>query len=216
MSDLPDPRGVPKAVVSRLSLYLRELRHLTMAGQETVSSSALGAVLGFSDAQVRKDLAYFGHFGQPGIGYRCGELIAAIRAILGTDRESTVAMVGIGNLGRALLGYKGFANQGFRLVAAFDIDTHRLEKEIEGVPVYHIGRLEEIVRESGIELGLISVPAGAAQGVADRLVEAGVAGIVNFAPVTLSLPEEVSVVGVDLATELEQLSFSVANRRGKR
>ena len=210
--ETPDPLDVPKAVVNRLSLYLRELRHLLRAQKMTVSSSELGSLLGFTDAQVRKDLAYFGHFGHPGIGYRCEELINAIRSILGTDQEWTVAMVGIGNLGRALLGYRGFADQGFHVVAAFDSDPEKLHRQIEGVPIYHMDRLTEIVRQHNIRLGLICVPATTAQKVADRLVEAGVAGIVNFAPVTLSLPEEISSVGVDLSTELEQLSFSVANR----
>jgi redox-sensing transcriptional repressor len=203
---------VPKAVVNRLSLYLRELQHLRRHGKETISSHGLGERLGFSDAQVRKDLAYFGHFGQPGIGYRCGELIEAIRKILGTSRAWSVAVVGIGNLGRALLGYKGFYNQGFHLVAAFDADPARIGATVEGVLVRPMEELPERVQLDKIQLGMIAVPAAAAQVVADRFVEAGVRGIVNFAPVTLSLPEEVSVVGVDLAIELEQIAFSVANR----
>lgn len=208
------PEGpVPKAVVSRLSLYLRELQHLVRSGHQTTSSSHLGRLLGFTDAQVRKDLAYFGHFGYPGIGYRCEELIEAIRRILGTDRSWTVAMVGTGNLGRALLGYRGFSGQNFRIVAAFDVDPEKVGAKIEGVPVYHLDELDEVVREHKIKLGMIVVPAPAAQGVADRLVQAGIEGIVNFAPVTLVLPEHVSLVGVDLAIELEQLSFAVANRQ---
>ena len=123
---------VPKAVVSRLSLYLRELQHLVRDGHETTSSSQLGTLLGFSDAQVRKDLAYFGHFGHPGIGYRAAELITAIRRILGTDRDWPVVIVGTGNLGRALLGYKGFHNQGFRIVAAFDVDAGKIGTSIDG------------------------------------------------------------------------------------
>lgn len=209
-----DPESVPKAVVSRLSLYLRELQHLLRDGQATVSSSQLGQLLGFSDAQVRKDLAYFGHFGHPGIGYRCDELVSAIRSILGTDREWTIGMVGTGNLGRALLGYRGFASQGFRIVAAFDDDPARVNQTIEGVDVFPMMRLDEIVRDRAISFGLVAVPAAAAQGVADRLVAAGVTGILNFAPVTLSFPSGVSLVSVDLATELERLSFSVANRGG--
>src|SRR5215475_6456976 len=130
--------AVPKAVVSRLSLYLRELQHLLRDGHQTTSSSHLGSLLGLTDAQVRKDLAYFGHFGYPGIGYRCEELISAIRRILGTDRGWPVAMVGAGNLGRALLGYKGFNNQGFRIVAAFDVDPQRIGATIEGVRVFHL------------------------------------------------------------------------------
>lgn len=208
-----DRAVVPKAVVNRLSLYLRELQHLRRHGKETISSQALGERLGSSDAQVRKDLAYFGHFGQPGIGYRCGELIEAIRTILGTSRAWSVAVVGIGNLGRALLGYKGFLNQGFHIVAAFDVDPPKIGATVEGVLVRPMEDLPDRVQRDGIELGMIAVPAAAAQPVADRLVAAGVRGIVNFAPVTLSLSEEVSVVGVDLAIELEQIAFSVANRK---
>lgn len=195
-----------------MSLYLRELQLLLRDSKATVSSSQLGKLLGFTDAQVRKDLAYFGHFGHPGIGYRCEELVAAIRSILGTDREWTIAMVGAGNLGRALLGYKGFASQGFRIAAGFDDDPGRVNQTIDGVDIYPMMRLDEIVRAKDIPIGLIAVPAVAAQAVADRLLAAGVSGILNFAPVTLSLPEGASLVGVDLATELERLSFSVANR----
>src|ERR1700677_3933813 len=114
-------KGPPKGVVSRLTLYLREFQRLARGGCETTSSGQLGGFLGFSDAQVRKDLAHFGHFGHPGVGYRCDDLIAAIRRILGTDRDWPVAVVGAGNLGHALLGYRGFSHQGFRIVAAFDL-----------------------------------------------------------------------------------------------
>ena len=207
-----DSKDIPKAVVSRLSLYLREVQHLLRGGRTTVSPSQLGRLLGFTDAQVRKDLTWFGQFGQPGIGYRCEELAAAIRQILGTDREWTVALVGVGNLGRALLGYKGFAAKGFRIVAAFDTDARKVSGTIDGVRVYGLDRLATIVRQHQIQLAMLTVPAPAAQAVADTVVQAGVCGIVNFAPVTLSLPEDVSLVGVDLATELEQIAFSVANR----
>jgi redox-sensing transcriptional repressor len=207
--------AVPKAVVSRLSLYLRELQHLLRDGHQTTSSNELGNLLGFTDAQVRKDLAYFGHFGYPGIGYRCQELIDAVRRIMGTDRQWPVAMVGVGNLGRALLGYRGFGQQNFRIVAAFDVEASKITGPIEGVPIYHPDKLAEIVRQQKIKLGMIVVPAAAAQTVADKLVAAGVEGIVNFAPVTISLPPTVSHVGVDLAMELEQLSFAVMNRGQK-
>jgi redox-sensing transcriptional repressor len=211
----PTPDGaVPKAVVNRLSLYLRELQHLIRDGHETTSSNQLGSLLGFSDAQVRKDLAYFGHFGYPGIGYRCDELVTAIRRILGTDRGWPVVMVGTGNLGQALLGYRGFGNQNFRIVAAFDVDRAKIGTTINGVPVHHLDDLPNLVNQHKIKLGMIAVPATSAQNVADRLVAAGIEGIVNFAPVTITLPEGVSQVGVDLAIELEQLSFAVMNRRG--
>lgn len=211
-SPRPDANAIPEAVVSRLSLYLRELQHLIADGKETISSSQLGRQLGFTDAQVRKDLAHFGHFGHPGIGYRCRELIEAIKIILGTDREWRVALVGVGNLGRALLGYRGFSQQGFRIVAGFDTDPSKVGTHIEGIEVCPLDALARLIEDRQIELGMIAVPAAQAQEVAEKLVEAGVGGIVNFAPVTLRLPEGVSIVGVDLARELEQVTFAVTNR----
>ena len=208
----PDAAAVPAAVVNRLSLYLRELQHLVEEGTQTTSSSQLGVRLGFSDAQVRKDLAHFGNFGHPGIGYRCDELISEIRRILGTDRRWSVALVGVGNLGRALLGYRGFESQGFALAAAFDSDPAKVGTHVEGVEILSMDRLPQVVAERRIELGLIAVPATFAQAASDALVAAGVGGIVNFAPVTLALPEGVSQVGVDLARELEQVAFAVASR----
>jgi redox-sensing transcriptional repressor len=199
-------------VVNRLSLYLRELQLMVGEGTQTTNSSQLGERLGLSDAQVRKDLAYFGNFGHPGIGYRCDELISEIRRILGTDRRWSVALVGVGNLGRALLGYRGFESQGFSLVAAFDSDPAKVGTMVEGIEILAIDRLPQIVAERTIDLGLIAVPGPFAQAAADQLVAAGVGGIVNFAPVTLALPEGVSQVGVDLARELEQVAFAVANR----
>lgn len=210
------PEGpVPKAVVSRLSLYLRELQHLVRDGHQTTSSNQLGRLLGFTDAQVRKDLAYFGHFGYPGIGYRCDELITAIRKILGTHQQWNVALIGAGNLGRALLGYKGFQQQGFQVVAAFDTDKSKVGEEIEGVRIYHLEDLPQLAKSMQLKLAIVAVPATAAQTVADQLVNSGIDGILNFAPVTISLPETVNQVGVDLAIELEQLAFAVANRHSE-
>ncbi len=203
---------IPKAVVSRLSLYLRELQHLVRDGYETTSSTQLGKLLGFTDAQVRKDLAYFGQFGYPGIGYRCSELIEAIKGILGTNQAWPLAIVGLGNLGRALLGYRGFQSQGFRIVAAFDVDPAKVGKSVDGIPIFHLDDVERVSRERNIRLAIIAVPGGAAQKVADALVAANIEGILNFAPVTLNLPKEVPLVGVDLAMELEQLSFAVVNQ----
>jgi redox-sensing transcriptional repressor len=206
---------VPKAVVNRLSLYLRELQHLVRDGQETTSSTQLGSLLGFTDAQVRKDLAYFGQFGYPGIGYRCGELIPAIKRILGTNQPWSLAIVGLGNLGRALMGYRGFAHQGFRLVAAFDVDPNKVGTHIDGIPIYHLNEAPKVVAEKAIRLAIIAVPATNAQTVADVLVQAGIEGILNFAPVTLTLPKQINTVGVDLAIELEQLSYAVVSRLAK-
>ena len=210
--EAPSDASVPKVVVSRLSLYLRELQRLVAAGQQTISSAQLGTRLGFSDAQVRKDLGFFGQFGYPGVGYRCDELIRAMRDILGTNHAWSVAMLGTGNLGQALLGYRGFGRQNFAIAAAFDADPAKVGQTIQGIRVQPLDELAATVRDKGIRLGMIVVPADRAQEAADRLVAAGVEGIVNFAPVTLDLPPHVEVVGVDLAIELEQLSFAVTNR----
>ncbi|MDA0255218.1 MAG: redox-sensing transcriptional repressor Rex [Planctomycetota bacterium] len=210
--ELPSDATVPKVVVSRLSLYLRELQRLQAAGQETISSGQLGTLLGFSDAQVRKDLGFFGQFGYPGVGYRCEELIRAMRDILGTNQSWNVAMVGVGNLGQALLGYRGFGRQNFTIVAAFDADPAKVGQTVQGLTIQPVEDLPETVRDKQVRLGMIVVPAQRAQEAADRLVAAGVEGIVNFAPVTLTLPPHVQNVGVDLAIELEQLSFAVTSK----
>ena len=211
----PSSEAVPAAVVGRMSFYLREVQGLMRNNQATTSSNELGKLLGFSDAQVRKDLAYFGHFGYPGVGYRCEELVNAIRRILGTDKGWNVALIGIGNLGRALLGYKGFPQQGFRIVAAFDIDPKVIGSEIDGVHVYPLDALPEIAKQNKIRLGMLAVPATAAQSIAEQVAAAGIEGILNFAPLTLNLPANVGQVGVDLAIQLEQLSFSVLNPKPK-
>ena len=209
-----DPE-VPKAVVSRLSLYLRELQQLLRVGIETISSSKLGRRLGVTDAQVRKDFAYFGQFGYPGIGYRCEELILQIRKILGTDKTWPVALIGCGNLGQALLGYHGFGKQGFKVEVALDIDPQIVGQTFEGLTVQHLDKLSEIVAAHSIKLAILADPANAANQAVEELVKAGITGILNFAPVTLSLPKSVSVVGVDLAMELEQLAFAVVKQVAK-
>ncbi|MEC9092838.1 MAG: redox-sensing transcriptional repressor Rex [Planctomycetota bacterium] len=205
--------SVPKAVVGRLSLYLRELQFLLRQGCETVSSVQLGKALGFTDAQVRKDLAYFGQFGYPGIGYRCGELVTEIKKIMGTDRPWSVALIGCGNLGRALLGYRGFLQKGFKIIAAFDIDPEKTESDFEGIPVYDIDELGRLAEEFQIRLAILAVPANAANEVAQKVSNAGINGILNFAPVTLNTVEGISSVGVDLAIELEQLCYSVVKKK---
>ncbi len=214
-SEVPSDATVPRVVVNRLSLYLRELQRLEVAGQETISSGQLGSLLGFSDAQVRKDLGFFGQFGYPGVGYRCDELIRAMRDILGTNQPWSVAMVGAGNLGQALLGYRGFGRQNFTITAAFDADRTKAGNVVQGIRIQPVEELAATVQAKGIRLGMIVVPAERAQEAADLLVAAGVEGIVNFAPVTLTLPPHIEVVGVDLAIELEQLSFSVTSKLEK-
>lgn len=181
------------------------------SGKQTISSRFLGQRLDITDAQVRKDFTYFGQFGYPGIGYRCEELIDEIRKILGTDRVWPVALVGCGNLGQALLGYRGFGKQGFEVVAAFDVNRKIVGKKLGSLTVKHISDLPTWVEKEKIYLAILAVPAEAANQAVDVVVQSGIKGILNFAPVTLNLPKHVQVVGVDLAIELEQLAFGVAN-----
>ncbi|MCZ6817413.1 MAG: redox-sensing transcriptional repressor Rex [Planctomycetota bacterium] len=206
------PGNIPVPAVRRLSLYLRQLDNLWRDDQRTISSRQLGDALKLTDAQVRKDLAYFGQFGQPGIGYNVEELIARIRGILGTDRMWNVLLVGAGHLGMALSAHRGFARKGFRVVAVFDDDKAKIGKRVpslEGVTIQPVEEIARAVREKDIRLAIIAVPGEAAQGVTDRLLAAGVRGLLNFAPVSLDVDTAVAVSSVDLAVQLEQLSFQV-------
>jgi redox-sensing transcriptional repressor len=203
-----------RASAQRLSLYLRRLEGFVREGQEKISSSQLGEALAITDAQVRKDLAYLGHLGHPGIGYPTRALIPAIRHTLGIDRDWSVVLVGVGNLARALLRYRGFQQQGFRIVALVDSDPAKVGQRLEGMRIRGPDDLPEVVSATGAELGLITVPAEAAQGVADRLVAAGIRGLLNFAPAVLRVPPSVSLVSVDLTVQLEQLAFFVQTALG--
>ncbi len=200
---------IPHSAVRRLSLYLRQLEAFQKKDRRTLSSKQLGESLGLTDAQVRKDLTYFGQFGHPGIGYRVDELIPHIRRVLGTDRTLNVLLVGVGNLGRALIAYKGFERKGFRLTAVFDADPTKVSKKLAGFRIQPLAELTETIAQNSIRLGIIAVPVDVAQDVADTLVAAGIRGILNFAPVSLKVPPEVGVATVDLAVQLEQLSFQV-------
>jgi len=207
---------IPAPVVRRLSLYLRQLETLQDAGRRTVSSRQLAAALRSTDAQVRKDLAHFGQFGRPGIGYRVEGLIRSLRRVLGTDRSWNVCVVGAGNLGRALACYRGFARHGFTLVAAFDQDPAVVGRELDAgqrIRVQPMREMATTIRRRGIQLGIVAVPASEAQQVANQLVDAGVSGILNFAPVPLTLSPETVVVAVDLSVPLEQLSFRLGRGR---
>jgi redox-sensing transcriptional repressor len=178
-------------------------------GAEKVSSRALGEPLGVTDAQVRKDLAALGSLGHPGVGYAAPELIAAIRHVLGVDRTWNAALVGVGNLARALLNYQGFTERGFRIVALFDADPAKIGQRVDGLEIHDARQLARVAASRGIELGILTVPAEAAQPTAEALAAAGVRGILTFAPGVLRLPPEVSVVSVDLTVQLEQLAFLV-------
>lgn len=202
--------GIPGPAVRRLSLYLRQLENIQRRNQRTTSSRQLGEALGLTDAQVRKDLAYFGQFGHPGIGYHVDELINQVRKILGTDKDWNVILVGAGNLGRALSAYRGFARKGFRLVAIFDADETKVGTVVGNLAVQSLNSLQQVVRVHQVKLGIISVPAEAAQQVAEQLAGAGIKGVLNFAPISLLLDDNVAISAVDLAVHLEQLSFQVS------
>jgi redox-sensing transcriptional repressor len=201
---------VPKAAAARLSLYLRYLEELQRRGETTTSSHHLGAALSVTAAQVRKDLGYFGQFGFPGVGYKLAHLVPQIRRILGTDRSWNVAIVGIGNLGSALVQHRGFEKGGFRIALLFDNHPRVCGRVIGGLTVHPMTELEPRIAAESVKLGIVAVPASAAQEVADQLVKAGIRGIFNFAPVVLSLPEDVGYVSIDLAVQLEQLTFFVS------
>jgi redox-sensing transcriptional repressor len=203
-----EPR-LSRASVGRLSLYLRRLEILLREGTTKVSSGTLGEALGVTDAQVRKDLAYLGHLGHPGVGYAAPELIGAIRRALGVDREWLAALAGVGNLGRALLRYRGFADRGFRIVALFDADPAKIGQRVEGLEVHSPEAMSELLPALGVELGMLTTPAESAQAVADAMASAGVRGLLTFAPGVLRRPAGVNVVSVDLTVQLEQLAFLV-------
>jgi redox-sensing transcriptional repressor len=205
----------PKAVVGRVSLYLRQLEAYQRQGCTTVSSSQLGDPLRIKNAQVRKDLAFFGQFGHPGIGYRIDELIDALRHILGIDRDWPLALVGLGNLGRALLKYRGFRSRGFHIVALFDNDESKIGLSYDGLIVEPIEAVRKVVAPRKIRLAILAVPADAAQRVTDLLVASGIRGILNFAPVPLSVPPHVNLVGVDLSIQLENLAYKVQRTDGE-
>jgi len=203
------PDLIPNPAVRRLSLYLRQLEAFGRKDRRTISSKQLGESLGLTDAQVRKDLAYFGQFGHAGIGYRVDDLIAQLRHILGTDKNWNVLLVGAGNLGRALMAYKGFNAKGFRLVAVFDADPALVGKRQGAFVIQPLTALKQTVARQSIRLGILAVPGDGAQAVADQLVHAGIRGLLNFAPVSLIVPSHVAMTAVDLAVQLEQLSFQV-------
>ncbi len=201
---------IPRPTVKRLSLYLRDLESRSEHEQQTISSQQLGDALGLTDAQVRKDLAYFGQFGHPGIGYQIQELIAELRKILGTDRKWSAAVVGAGNIGRALMAYPRFRRKGFEIVAVFDNNPSVIGQVISGHHVRPMEDLPALVGERDIKIGIVAVPVETAQAVADALIDAGVMGILNFAPVRLDVRDAVGITSVDFSVALEQLAFQVS------
>ncbi|WP_028649931.1 redox-sensing transcriptional repressor Rex [Nocardiopsis sp. CNT312] len=208
----PRGRGIPDATVARLPVYLRALQALQDRETPTVSSEALAAAAGVNSAKLRKDLSHLGSYGTRGVGYEVEYLVYQISRELGLTQDWSVAIAGIGNLGRALADYGGFGSRGFRIAALLDADPAVVGRTVAAVEVGHIDRLEEIVRSAGVSIGVIATPAASAQDVALRFVEAGVTSILNFAPVVLSVPEGVDVRKVDLSIELQILAFHAQRR----
>ena len=198
---------VPEATVVRLPVYLRALHALADRGLTTVSSEALAASAGVGSAKLRKDLSHLGSYGTRGVGYDVAELVSHISASLGLDERRAVVLVGVGNLGRALAGYGGFDERGFSVVGLFDVDPARVGEQVGDLVVRHLDELAGVVRSAGASIGVITTPAAAAQHVCDRLVEAGITSVLNFAPALLQVPPGVDVRKVDLSNELQILSF---------
>lgn len=200
---------IPRKTIYRLSLYLRCLQRLKSNAIRTVSSEALAKAAGVKSTQLRKDLTYFGQFGTRGLGYDVEELATMISDLLGTTRLQPVVLVGAGHLGMALLSYRGFEQEGFEIVAAFDSDRARKRGKKLTQPILAMEQLPEFVREHQVKMAILTVPGTAAQEIANALVQAGIEGILNFAPIVLQVPEEVMVNNVNLAIELENLSYFV-------
>lgn len=200
---------IPRKTVYRLSVYYRALQRLAQNKIETVSSAALSKAAGVKPTQLRKDLTYFGQFGTRGLGYSVAALSAKLTDVLGTTHLQPVILVGAGHLGSALLRYGGFAKEGFEVIAAFDLDASRVRVPDLGVPVLPMTQLEEFVPSRKLKMAILTVPGIVAQEVANQLIEAGILAILNFAPLILQVPDNVVVNNVDLAIELENLSYFI-------
>jgi len=201
------PIKISEAVVRRLPIYLRFLNELSHSGIQTVSSQDLGEKLDLNPAQIRKDLAYFGEFGRKGVGYNVDYLIEKIRQILKLDRTMNVALVGTGNLGRALCNYNMYVKDNMKIVAVFDADKRKTGTQINSLTVQTMTELARSVREMDIAVGIITVPAAEAQNVADQFVAAGIRGILNFAPVVLKAIPGVRIHNTDFTAELLSLAY---------
>jgi redox-sensing transcriptional repressor len=200
-------RPIPEATVARLPVYLRVLHDLNSQQITTVSSERLAEAAGVNPPKVRKDLSYLGSYGTRGVGYDVEYLIYQISRELGLTQDWPVAIVGMGNLGQALAGYKGFPERGFRIGAVFDKDEARVGQTVSALPIEHVDDLERSLKEKEISIAIIATPATAAQETAERLVAAGVRSILNFAPTVLTVPERVHLRQVDLSVELQILAF---------
>lgn len=209
-----DLSEVSDVVILRLPMYVRALSQLLDAGNEVVDSRTLGRLIRIAPAQVRKDLSYLGKFGKQGQGYSVPYLRDELRRILGLDRRWTACLVGVGNLGQAIIDYPGFIPAGFRIVAAFDSDPDLVGKSIGGIPIGPMSELDETVNASDITIGIVAVPASQAQSVIDRLVQAGVEGILNYAPVAPHVPDGVILRNIDPVLSLQSMTYYLLQGSG--
>ncbi len=202
---------IPEVVIDRLPVYARTLSSLEREGREVVSSQEMGEHLGVTPAQIRKDLSYFGRFGKQGRGYNVKRLLEELRQILGLTRRWEMVLVGVGQLGRAILTYGGFVPQGFRIIEAFDADPSVIGTELDGLLVKSVDSLPETVRQSSVEIGIVAVPGGSAQQVIDLLVANGIKAILNYAPISPHVPSDVRVKDINPVLGLQSMTFYVKN-----
>ncbi|MFZ5819139.1 MAG: redox-sensing transcriptional repressor Rex [Chloroflexota bacterium] len=198
---------IPDIIIGRLPIYLRALQRMAENGSQTTSSQELGDRVGISAAQIRKDISQFGEFGKQGTGYRISYLIEKLREILKVDRIWDVAIVGAGDMGHALANYPGFVNRGFQITMVFDNDVRKVGQKVGKYIVMDAAGMVEKVRDAGITVAMLTVPASAAQEVAEQLVKAGVRAILNYAPISLNVPEGVKVQHIDPATHLQRMTY---------
>jgi redox-sensing transcriptional repressor len=203
---------IPEVVVERLPIYARALQQLASQGREVVSSQDLGDQLGVTPAQIRKDLSYFGRFGKQGRGYNIRRLLDELRQILGLEHQWTMALVGVGQLGRAILHYGGFAPQGFHITAAFDNDPNTVGQRIGNLVIQNVGVLPQALQEHHVDIGIVAVPAAQAQAMIDLLVSSGVRAVLNYAPIAAHVPKDVHVRHIDPVLSLQSMTFYVKGR----
>lgn len=200
---------IPEATVGRLSVYSRYLTEVEKQDIVSISSGEIAEGVGGTPAQVRKDLAYFGEFGTRGVGYNVKQLNQEIMNILGLTKRWNVILIGAGNLGSALSQYRGFRERGFQIIGVFDNDLNKVGLKLNGLPIYAISQLQEFIAKNDVAIGIIAVPAEYAQDIADLLIDTNIKGILNFAPVVLTIPEEVEIRNVDLTVNLEVLTYNI-------
>jgi redox-sensing transcriptional repressor len=200
---------IPEVVINRLPVYARALAELAASGETVVSSQALGELLDVTPAQIRKDLSYFGRFGKQGRGYNVHGLLEKLREILGIDRQWRLCLVGVGRLGQAIAEYGGFGPQGFEIVAAFDSSEHVVGQKLGTVAVRHSDDLDRFLHNNRVDIGIVAVPAAQAQRVVDRLVNAGIHAILNYAPITAHVPNDVTIRHIDPVLAMQSMTFYI-------